>query len=130
MQRNLALLTVFLFSFAFLSVVVGVIEIVLMAFEPNFEVTNDPKLMAGAISQELVSAAIILIASPFLAFLGCIVMLFNKYRARWYFYWSLLLTFPYVLFFPFGTCVFVVVWFFFLYKRKEFRSQDQIGIAI
>lgn len=121
-QRNLALLTVVLFSFAFLSLVVGIIEVILMAFDHNTEITNDPKLMAGAIARELVSAAIILIASPFLAFIGGIVMLFNKYRACWYFWWSLILTLPYALLFPFGTCVFVVVWCFLLFKRKEFAS--------
>ncbi len=122
MNKVLAFLTVFLFSFAFLSVLVGFIEILMLVFITGSAPSGDPKEMAELISQELVSAAMILIISPVAAMVGLIIMLFNKYRASWYFWLCLILTLPYVAFFPLGTVVFVVTWFYLLIKKHEFKS--------
>jgi hypothetical protein len=128
MHKNLAFLTVFLFSFAFLSVIVGIIEIVVLALTTEITPTSDPKEMAAQISKELVSAALILIASPITAGIGMFIMLFNKYRARWYFWSSLIFTLPYVVFFPIGTVIFAVTWFYLLIKRSEFKA-NMGGVA-
>ena len=129
MNKNLAFLTVFLFSFAFLSVIVGIIEIVILALTTEVTPSTDPKDMAKLISQELVSAALILIASPITAAIGMVIMLFNKYRARWYFWSCLLFSLPYVVFFPVGTIIFAVTWFYLLLKKQEFKSNISVSVA-
>lgn len=129
MNKNLAYLTVFLFSFAFLSVIVGVIEIVILALTTEVLPSTSPKDMAKLISQELVSAALILIASPITAAIGMIIMLFNKYRARWYFWSCLVFSLLYVVFFPVGTVIFAVTWFYLLLKKQEFKSDLSVSVA-
>jgi len=129
MNKNLAYLTVFLFSFAFLSVIVGVIEIVILALTTEVLPSTSPKDMAKLISQELVSAALILIASPITAAIGMIIMLFNKYRARWYFWSCLIFSLPYVVFFPIGTIIFAVTWFYLLLKKQEFKPNIGVSVA-
>ncbi|WOH36030.1 hypothetical protein RI844_11675 [Thalassotalea fonticola] len=129
MKKNLAILTVFLFSFAFLSVVVGIIEIGLMVLDTEIIANSDPKVMAGLIAEELVSAAIVLIISPFTSAIGLIILLFNKYRARWYFWTCLIFTLPYVFFFPIGTIVFSITWFYLLYKKREFNNNHPVNVA-
>jgi MFS family permease len=129
MNKNLAYLTVFLFSFAFLSVIVGIIEIVVMALTTEVTPSSDPKEMAKLISEELVSAALILIASPITAAIGMIIMLLNKYRARWYFWSCLIFSLPYVVFFPIGTIIFAVTWFYLLLKKQEFKSNIGVSVA-
>ena len=129
MNKNLAYLTVFLFSFAFLSVIVGIIEIVLLALTTEVTPSSDPKDMAKLISEELVSAALILIASPITAAIGMVIMLFNKYRARWYFWACLIFSLPYVVFFPIGTIIFAVTWFYLLLKKQEFKPNIGASVA-
>jgi MFS family permease len=129
MNKNLAYLTVFLFSFAFLSVIVGIIEIVILALTTEVTPSSDPKDMAKLISEELVSAALILIASPITAAIGMVIMLFNKYRARWYFWSCLIFSLPYVVFFPIGTIIFAVTWFYLLHKKQEFKSNIGVSVA-
>jgi MFS family permease len=129
MNKNLAYLTVFLFSFAFLSVILGVIEIVILALTTEITPSSDPKDMAKLISEELVSAALILIASPITAAIGMIIMLFNKYRARWYFWSCLIFSLPYVVFFPIGTVIFAVTWFYLLLKKQEFKPSVGVSVA-
>ena len=129
MNKNLAYLTVLLFSFAFLSVIVGVIEIVILALTTEVLPSTSPKDMAKLISQELVSAALILIASPITAAIGMIIMLFNKYRARWYFWSCLIFSLPYVVFFPIGTIIFAVTWFYLLLKKQEFKPNIGVSVA-
>ena len=129
MNKNLAYLTVFLFSFAFLSVIVGIIEIVVMALTTEVTPSSDPKEMAKLISEELVSAALILIDSPITAAIGMIIMLLNKYRARWYFWSCLIFSLPYVVFFPIGTIIFAVTWFYLLLKKQEFKSNIGVSVA-
>jgi MFS family permease len=129
MNKNLAYLTVFLFSFAFLSVIVGIIEIVLLALTTEVTPSSDPKDMAKLISEELVSAALILIASPITAAIGMVIMLFNKYRARWYFWACLIFSLPYVVFFPIGTIIFAVTWFYLLLKKEEFKPNIGASVA-
>jgi len=129
MNKNLAYLTVFLFSFAFLSVIVGIIEIVILALTTEVTPSSDPKEMAKLISEELVSAALILIASPITAAIGMVIMLFNKYRARWYFWSCLIFSLPYVVFFPIGTIIFTVTWFYLLLKKQEFKSRIGVSVA-
>lgn len=128
MNKSLAYLTVFLFSFAFLSVIVGIIEIVILALTTEVTPSSSPKDMAKLISEELVSAALILIASPITAAIGMVIMLFNKYRARWYFRSCLIFSLPYVVFFPIGTIIFAVTWFYLLLKKQEFKSN--IGVSV
>lgn len=82
MNKNLAVLSTVLFGVFVIAIVVGIVELIFMALDPNFTVGNDPKLLAGKISQELVSAAIILIISPFTACMGAVILLFNRFRAR------------------------------------------------
>ena len=129
MNKNLAYLTVFLFSFAFLSVIVGIIEIVILALTTEVTPSSDPKDMAKLISEELVSAALILIASPITAAIGMVIMLFNKYRSRWYFWSCLIFSLPYVVFFPIGTIIFAVTWFYLLLKKQEFKSNIGVSVA-
>ena len=129
MNKNLAYLTVFFFSFAFLSVIVGIIEIVILALTTEVNPSSDPKDMAKLISEELVSAALILIASPITAAIGMVIMLFNKYRARWYFWSCLIFSLPYVVFFPIGTITFAVTWFYLLLKKQEFKSNIGVSVA-
>ena len=129
MNKNLAYLTVFLFSFAFLSVIVGIIEIVLLALTTEVTPSSDPKDMAKLISEELVSAALILIASPITAAIGMVIMLFNKYRARWYFWACLIFSLPYVVFFPIGTIIFAVTWFYLLLKKQGFKPNIGASVA-
>ena len=123
MNKNLALLSTLLYGVFVIAIVVGIVELIFMALDPNFTVGNDPKVLAAAISQELVSAAIILIISPFTACMGAVILLFNRFRARWYFYWSLILSLPYAMFFPFGTGVFAITWGYLIYHRKTFLNQ-------
>jgi len=129
MNKNLAYLTVFFFSFAFLSVIVGIVEIIVLALTAEVTPSGDPKEMAKLISQELVSAALILIASPITAAIGMVIMLLNKYRARWYFWSCLILSLPYVVFFPVGTIIFAVTWFYLLLKKQEFKSNIGVSVA-
>lgn len=129
MKKKLAILTVVLFSSAFLSVLTGIIEVLIMAIFSEVPVGGDPNEMARMISEELVSAALVLILSPFLATIGAILLFVNKYRARWYFWCSLIFTLPYSIFFPFGTATFVAVWVFLLLKRNEFDSNLELNNA-
>ena len=128
-MNNESYLTVFLFSFAFLSVIVGIIEIVILALTTEVTPSSDSKEMAKLISEELVSAALILIARPIAAAIGMVIMLFNKYRARWYFWSCLMFSLPYVVFFPIGTIIFAVTWFYLLLKKQEFKSNIGVSVA-
>ncbi len=123
MNKNLALLSTLLYGVFIIAIVVGIVEILLMMLDPSFTVGNDPKVLAGNISQELVSAAMIVIISPFCACIGAVILAFNAYRARWYFYWLFILSVPYALFFPFGTGVFAITWGYLIYHRKAFLNQ-------
>ncbi len=125
MNKKLAILSTVLYGVFVITIVVGIVEILLMTLDPNFSVGNDPKLLAGAISQELVSAAMIVIISPFCACIGAVILAFNTYRARWYFYWLFILSVPYALFFPFGTGVFVFTWGYLVYHRKVFLNNSK-----
>jgi hypothetical protein len=126
MNKNLALLSTLLYGVFVIAIVVGIVELIFMALDPNFTVGNDPKVLAGAISQKLVSAAMIVIISPFCACIGAVILAFNAYRARWYFYWLFILSVPYALFFPFGTGVFAFTWAYLIYHRKAFQNQPEV----
>ena len=54
MNKNLAVLSTVLYGVFVIAIVVGIVELIFMALDPNFTVGNDPKLLAGAISQELI----------------------------------------------------------------------------
>ena len=127
MNRNLAVLTVFFFSFAFLSLIVAVVEVVFLVFTAEITPSSDPKEMAGLIAQKLVFAMLILITSPITAAIGLIIMFLNKYRARWYFWTSLMLTLPYVALYPIGTAIFAIAWFYLLLKKQEFKSNHSVS---
>ena len=120
MHKNMAVLTIVLFSFAVFSVPVGLIEIGLLFVSDEFVASDDPKVIASQISEVIVPAAQMVIASPILASIGTVILLFNNYRARWYFWCCLVFSFPYVLLFPLGTILFVVVWTFVFLKKSEF----------
>lgn len=126
MNKNLALLSTLLYGVFIIAIVVGIVEILLMMLDPSFTLGNDPKVLAGNISQELVSAAMIVIISPFCACIGAVILAFNAYRARWYFYWLFILSVPYALFFPFGTGVFAFTWAYLIYHRKAFQNQPEV----
>lgn len=130
MNKNLAYLTLFLFSFAFLSVTVGIIDVVVLILTTEVAPGTDAKDMAKLVSLELVNAATILIFSPITAAIGMVIMLFNKYRARWYFWSCLIFSLPYVALFPLGTMIFAVTWFYLLLKRQEFKSNIGVNVAI
>ena len=129
MNKNLARLTVFLYSFAVLSVVVGIVEILILIFNTDVVPNSDPKEMAKLISEELVSAAMILIVSPIASGIGLVILLLNKYRARWYFWSLLFLSLPYVVFVPIGTVIFALTWFYLLIKKQEFNLKTVVNVA-
>ena len=82
--------------------------------------TSDPRFMAEGLGEALVPVVLALGIGGVGTFISFVTALVSKYRARWFFYWSLPFAIVQSFLFPNGTLAAVPWVIFLLMNRRQF----------
>lgn len=123
MNKAFAILGTFLASFFFLGLLVGLINVLLMAVDGTVVTTaTSEREMADLISMRLVPGMQLLLLSGFAYIASVIILLTTSYRTKWYFWCMVIFSFPYLLWFPIWTCLTILVYVYLIKKRHTFLA--------
>lgn len=120
MDKNLAIFGTGLYFLAFVCALISAMLISEAIIGTDFFAQFDPKKDAAELSKEFIAMVMLMVVAPVLTAAGTVLLIWNDYNSKWYFWSSLLLTSPFALLLPFGTLVFVVTWLYLLTKRARF----------
>lgn len=122
MRKFLAILSVALTSLGLVSILYfigsSVSEITALERTPNDEEVYE------ILVQQLSESLLILIAGIFGVLLASLILIFNKYRQKWYFWSMLVLSFPFLFVLPVGTIAFLIIWIYLVTQRKQFFNDE------
>jgi hypothetical protein len=120
MRKFLAVLSVVLTSLGFVSILYffasSVNEITSLGRVPKEEEVYEIAV------RQLSESLLILVAGILGALLSSLILVFNKYRQKWYFWTMLILSFPFLFVPPVGTIAFFIIWIFLVTQREQFFS--------
>jgi hypothetical protein len=124
MSKKLAVLGTILASFFVVGLVVGIVNVLLLAFDGTLTTSHvTTEGMGDFIGQRLVPGAQLIIVSGIAFILSTVILVTVSYRSRWYFWCMFMFSLPYIIWLPVGTSLSIVVYAFLIIKRQQFFSK-------
>ena len=126
MERNLAIIGVVIqlfFVFALLVSIFFLYETYMGLV--NGTISPDPELLKAELASDLVPGFLILMVGVIGLVISFVILVFNKYRENWYYWSTMILAIPYIIFFPLGTIFSISIMIYLVANRKEFGAPNK-----